>query len=188
MAIRSLGAPDLTIVQQAVAGMLSNDPPKSEAKAASPGVANKVPRDDHQHPRLTSATSHITDASGECQIVFTRTFSAAPSIVLTARENNKNPVPALKVLRFLKAGSTQGTYVQWDPTDSGSDPDPVVGCVVYASRAMALSVMAPITGITLITALVPALNTLFSGLSGFLPDVAAGSLRFSCVALQTSAL
>ena len=166
--------------QAAVAAMLSNDPPKSEAKVATAGAAPKATRDDHQHPRLTSATTATTDANGQATILFTRTFTAMPSIDLCALEDNANPTPGMKVRRFLKTNNTS--------TWSEGDTDPVTGCVVYASRTIALPQMTAITGITLVTTLVPVLNTLFAGLSGFLPTAPAGNLKFTIIAVQTSAV
>lgn len=61
-------------------GILGDDPPDGELTVPTPGDNLKASRDDHQHPRLTSATSHVTDGSGQATCMFTRSFATAPKL------------------------------------------------------------------------------------------------------------
>lgn len=67
-------------VATAVAGMFATDPPKAEATAAGQGAGQMIPRDTHQHPRLTSVVVGTVAAGNTAVVQFTRSFANEPGI------------------------------------------------------------------------------------------------------------
>jgi hypothetical protein len=60
--------------------LLSNGAPPPEANTPAPGTGGMAARDDHKHPRLSSATVQSLDANGEAVVSFTRAFAAMPAV------------------------------------------------------------------------------------------------------------
>lgn len=111
----------------------ANTAPKSEARNAGIGAqAMKYALEDHQHPRLTSATIVTLDGANTATVNFTRTFAVEPSIDLTP----------------IAPGGTQPVILQvdsWITDGSGL----YTGCVIRGYRMNTL----PAT-IALLTALI----------------------------------
>lgn len=168
---------------------ISTDVPMAESNSGSAGADGlKVPSDKHQHPRLTATANGVlrTNAGadngagalvpGDAVVMFTRVFTGKPAVtVLAIDDNTTNPVPRFKVRRWLRPDGQL-----W------SSGYAYGGCVIYGDRARALPVIAPIGALTLLTALITALNTILAGLSGYLPYEPASGAGFSLIALQQS--
>lgn len=112
--------------------MLADTPPVGEATAATAGSGSKATRNDHRHPRLTSAQWSVTDANGEIAFTFTRSFSAKPAICFTYEEAANNQPIETKVKTWTQDGN--GNYI---------------GCVAKAYRVRPLP-----SSLTLITQLI----------------------------------
>lgn len=145
-------------------------PPLSEATGAATGTTLLVPRADHQHPRLTSATSGTTAGDGRATVNFTRTFSAQPIVMTQAVEAIDNGPVTFKVESFL-----DDTGAAWT---SGK---PYGGAIIYGYRHRALPTL-NLGGIVLIGPLITALGIL----SAYSPFIAAGNVGFACIAVQAS--
>lgn len=132
-------------VGAAIDARMSNAVPKTEANAGAPGAAMTIPRDDHQHPRLTSTTTQLSGVSGLTTLTFTRGFSREPGPTFTVTEDNILPVPDFKVRKWLRQDGGD-----WN---SGADQTVVAnqiwGAVVYGQRARALP---PVNTSTLVVA------------------------------------
>ena len=107
--------------EQLQALLLGNAPPPSETVAGAAGAGVQASRMDHQHPRLTSVTSHVTDASGEFTVSFTRSFTQAPGIGCTYVEVADNQPLLFKVKSWTQ--DAQNNYI---------------GCVIKAYRAQTI--------------------------------------------------
>lgn len=111
----------------------ANVAPKGEARSAATGAQSmKYALEDHQHPRLTSATIVTLDGTNTATVTFTRTFAAEPSIDLTP----------------IAPGGTQPVILQVDSwiQDGGGL---YTGCVIRGYRMNTLP-----ASLTLLTALV----------------------------------
>lgn len=112
---------------------LSDAAPMPETLAAVAGAGALATRSDHQHPRLTSATTgHVLDASGEATINFTRTFVGKPAVTYMLDEPADQGPVIIKVKTWLTNGN--GDYT---------------GCVVKGYRGQNLP-----ASLTLLSALV----------------------------------
>lgn len=112
--------------------MPADSTPSSESRMGAVGSqSERYARADHQHPRLTSATTHTLDASGLATVTFTRTFATEPAVDLTPIAPGGTQPVILQVDSWIMSG---GTYT---------------GCVVKGYRLNTL----PAT-LTLLTALV----------------------------------
>jgi len=77
-----------------VGGMFATDAPKPEATSPAQGAGQMIPRDTHQHPRLTSVVVGTVAAGNTAAIAFTRAFAAEPGIdyqELPATANTTSP-------------------------------------------------------------------------------------------------
>lgn len=162
----------------------STSTPSPEATGGAAGSMGKVPHADHQHPRLTSSTSGQTAANGTASVTFTRSFATLPGVVLTAIDNTNSAGPSMKVMKWLTKNA-QGQLV--DRSTSAGSTETYDGAVVYAWRGRALPTQTPISVATLLTGVITALNNLINALSGYEPYVPAGSITFTCIAVQSSA-
>lgn len=79
--------------------------PLSEAGTARSGSEGLATRADHQHPRLTSATTGVLNASGEATVVFTRTFPTKPSVSILYSETADGQPVVFKVKSWVQTGS-----------------------------------------------------------------------------------
>lgn len=87
--------------------ILSNNAPMVESQQPAAGAADKASRGDHQHPRLTSATVHTLNGSGEAPITFTRSFDVFPCMDFTYVEAADNPPVIFKVKSWTLDGSNK---------------------------------------------------------------------------------
>lgn len=159
----TVGGPKPVDVDTAISNRMSNATPMSEATGGSAGAAQSIPRDDHQHPRLTSTTPQLSGANGQTTIAFTRGFTKEPGSTFTVIEANTNPVPDFKVMRWLRKDGAD-----WVSTaDQTVDANQIWGCVVYGQRARANPVL-NLGGIVLIGPLLTALGVL-SGYAPYMP-------------------
>lgn len=149
---------------------LSGSAPIAEALAASAGSAGAASRSDHQHPRLTSATVGMTDATGKKTVMFTRTFSAQPAVFCELVEAADNGPVSFKIESFL-----DDTGTAW------AAGKPYGGVVITAYRIRALPTL-NLAGIVLIGPLLTALGVL----SAFAPFTNAPNVSFSCIAILPS--
>lgn len=136
--------------------------PSGEKTGGAIGVdAAMYARADHQHPRLTSATTGFLDSNGLATVAFTRVFPTKPSIDLTP----------------IAPGGTQPVALQLDSwVMTGAD---YTGCIVKGFRGQATNLAAvQVLGISV--AVGAQTITPFSA-------PAASGVEFSCIALQTSA-
>lgn len=174
---------ELTQVAGAIPSF-SSDTPRAETPAGAVGNMGKVPHADHQHPRLTSSTSGTTGADGTATLAFTRSFATLPGVVLTAIENNTSAGPSLKVMKW-KTKNAQGQLVDRSTTQGSTET--YDGCVVYAWRGRSLPTQQPLNVLTLLGGVITGLNNLIGALSGYEPYVAASSVAFTFIAVQSSA-
>lgn len=147
-----------TMVQ--LQALLSNTPPPGEAVAPAPGSGSMASRDDHKHPRLSSATVQTLNASGEAVIVFTRSFTAMPAVQCLLYELADNQPVVFKVKTWTQ--DAQGNYI---------------GCTIKGVRS---SILPALSGITLLTGLITALAN-FNVFGG-----SAAGAQFCCLAIQPS--
>lgn len=86
-------------------GILSNSAPPTEAVAAAPGSGDLAARDDHKHPRLSSATVNTLGGNGEVTINFTRKFTAMPAVQCLLIEAADNQPVVFKVKSWIMDGT-----------------------------------------------------------------------------------
>ena len=151
------GAPSLA----QLSAILGNDAPPPEAVSAKSGAAVLAAREDHQHPRLTSATVQALDSQGVATVMFTRSFASLPAVTCLLYEST----PAQPVVFKLRG------WVQDPQTNT------YTGCIVQGFRA---SILPALSGIGLLTGLISALASynVFGG--------SAAGAQFCCIALQPS--
>lgn len=165
-------------VNAAINARMSDATPKTEATGGAPGAAMSIPRDDHQHPRLTSTTVQTSGANGQTTITCTRGFSRKPSPTFTVTEDNANPVPDFKVLRWLR----QDGQPWVEGADQTATANQIWGAVVYGQRARANPIL-NLGGIVLIGPLLTALGVL-SGYAPYAP-LEAG-IEFGAIIVASS--
>ncbi len=158
-----------------MAAFLSSTAPMPEANAPAAGTGGLASRNDHTHPRLTSAGAKpifVLSASGEYTITFTRIFDPTNPPALIYSEINATDTP-----------STTFKTKQYTFDQDGN----INGCVVVGKRRRALPTITPLsTGLTLILNLITALNVILASLSAYLPEENAAGVRFSYFAVQAS--
>lgn len=139
---------------------LGNNTPSSEIVAGAAGTAPLASRDDHKHPRVSSATVQVLDAAGVATVNFTRPFAALPAVTCLLYEASAGQPVVFKVRNWVQDGN--GNYT---------------GCVVQGYRA---SILPALSGIVLLTGLLTALANynVFGG--------SAAGAQFCCIALQPS--
>lgn len=71
---------DPAAVALAVTGMFATDAPRPEATAPGQGSGQMIPRDTHQHPRLTSVVVGAIVSGNTATVNFTRSFTNEPGI------------------------------------------------------------------------------------------------------------
>lgn len=148
------------VTMEALQRLLANDPPVSEANAPAVGIAGMAAREDHKHPRLSSATQSTLNASSEAVLTFTRVFSAMPVVTCLLYENADAQPVVFKVKSWTQDG--QGNYT---------------GCTVKGYRA---SILPALSGILLVGPLISALAN-FNVFGG-----SAAGAQFCCLALMPS--
>lgn len=150
------GAPTMVQLQ----ALLSNDAPLPEAVQPSAGSTGMAAREDHKHPRLTSATVQTLDGSGVATVMFTRSFASLPAVTCLLYEATAAQPVVFKVRGWVQDAG--GSYT---------------GCQAQGVRA---SLLPSLSGIGLLTGLITALSNLnvFGG--------SAAGAQFCCIALQPS--
>lgn len=137
---------------------LANTAPLSESGTAVAGGGGAASRQDHVHPRLTSATRVTLAGDGTATVTYTRSFPSKPAVNLTAI----NPSGRQVVLEVTGDIQTGGLYT---------------GCTIKGSRAQLLPAL---TSIVLIGPLITALQN-FDVLGG-----SASGVEVSVIALMPS--
>lgn len=138
--------------------LLADTAPAAEVTTAQAGMMDKGSRGDHKHPRLTSAGRVTLGADGTAAVTYTRSFTASPSIVLTAI----NPTGRAVQLEIVSDTKTGALFT---------------GCVVKGYRSQLLPSLG---GIVLIGPLLTALGN-FDVLGG-----SASGVEVSVIALEKS--
>lgn len=138
---------------------LSNQDPAAEKVTPAPGSGDQGARADHVHPRLTSATVQNLNASGEVQVMFTRSFAGIPAVTCLLYEATTAQPVVFKVKDWVRDG------------------DAYTGCIIQGVRA---SVLPALSGILLLGPLITALAN-FNVFGG-----SAAGAQFCCIALQPS--
>lgn len=139
---------------------LANVNPLAEGLVAGAGGADAASRMDHVHPRLTSATTGVLNASGKANVMFTRTFTVKPSVTVLYAETADNQPIIFKVESWLNPSGTA-----WVSGDYG-------GCVIKGYRGQTIPT-------NLVTLLLGGVFNLFAGTSN--------GVEYSLIAVQTSA-
>jgi hypothetical protein len=117
-------------------------------------------RDDHKHPRLSSATVQTLDANGEAVVAFTRSFAALPAVTCLLYESSDAQPVVFKVKAWTR--DAQNNYT---------------GCTIKGVRS---SILPSLSGVTLLTGLIAALAN-FNVFGG-----SAAGAQFCCLAIQPS--
>lgn len=96
-------APTIPTAEQ-LQTILSNNPPPTEAVTPAAGAGTKAARDDHKHPRLSSAVVTTLGPQGEVDVVFTRSFSVMPAVNCLLIETPDNQPVVFKVKSWARSG------------------------------------------------------------------------------------
>lgn len=154
--------------------VISSAAPKPEAKTPVAGTMNQVPRADHQHPRLSSATTGTLKAGGVDTIVFTRTFDVKPAVTILQIEAADNQPVVFKVVSWTTTG-TAGVDLLY------------TGCVIKGYRSQALPQQTQLNVLALLGAVIGGVNALLSSISSFnIFGGSAAGVEYSLIALQPS--
>lgn len=139
--------------------ILTNQAPPQEGVTAVAGAGNAASRDDHIHPRLSSATVSALDANAKATVMFTRTFATTPCVQCLLVEQADGQPVIFKVESWVMSGSN------------------FAGCVLKGYRS---SVLPALSGILLIGPLISTLANynVFGG--------SAANAQFCCLAIQPS--
>lgn len=148
------------VTQEQLRAILTNIPPVAEGVAPVPGTGTMASRDDHMHPRLSSATVSTLDSTGAATVMFTRLFTTTPCVQCLLVEATDSQPVIFKVQSWVKDASGNFT-----------------GCVLKGYRS---SILPSLSGILLIGPLLTALANynVFGG--------SAANAQFCCLAIQAS--
>lgn len=149
------------VTMEQLQAILANVSPAPEKVTPAAGEGQRASRDDHVHPRLSSATIGTIGANGEVTLSFSRTFAAMPVLACLPIEMADNQPVLFKVKSWVQDGN--GVYT---------------GCVIKAYRS---SILPALSGILLVGPLISALASynVFGG--------SAAGVQFCCLAIQPSA-
>lgn len=150
-----------SVTLEQLRALLTNQPPPQEGVAAAAGAGNAASRDDHIHPRLSSATIATLGGAGEVTLAFSRVFTAMPVLACLPIEAADNQPVLFKVKTWTQ--DAQNNYT---------------GCTIKGYRS---SILPALSGIILIGPLISALANynVFGG--------SAAGVQFCCLAIQPSA-
>jgi hypothetical protein len=139
--------------------ILTNTPPVREGVTPDAGMGNSASRDDHIHPRLSSATVGTLDSNARATVMFTRSFATTPCVQCLLVEASDNQPVVFKVESWVMSGANY------------------TGCVLRGYRS---SVLPALSGILLIGPLISSLANynVFGG--------SAANAQFCCLAIQPS--
>jgi len=159
--------------------VIANEIPQPEVTGGQAGIEGmKVPGAKHQHPRLSSTTTGSIAANGLATVTFTRTFTAAPGMVITEIPGTAPPqtMPAtFKVESWVRDVMT--------PTPSGA----YTGAVIRAWRSQVLPTQTTLSLVSLLSGVITGVNTLIASLTGFnIFGASVTGTAFSCIAIQRS--
>ena len=139
--------------------LLTNSPPVREGVTPDVGVGQTASRDDHIHPRLSSATVAQLDGNARATVTFTRSFTTTPCVQCLLVEGADSQPVVFKVESWVMTGAL------------------FTGCVLRGYRS---SVLPALSGILLVGPLISALANynVFGG--------SAANAQFCCLAIQPS--
>ncbi|WP_088183971.1 hypothetical protein [Sphingobium sp. Z007] len=154
--------------------------PKSEATSPAKGAeTKKYALEDHQHPRITSATgnpaTHIIGSNGLATVAFTQAFDLFPNPVFTEVPPPTGTMPGQPAYFRVESWIRE----TMSPAPAGK----YVGCVVRAWRGRNLPVIGLLTGLLSLVGV----NSVITALTGFDPFGApATGTTFTCTAIKRS--
>lgn len=148
------------VTQEQLRQILTNADPAPEKVAPAAGSGQMASRDDHVHPRLSSATVSALDANGKATVMFTRSFTTTPCVQCLLVEGADGQPVIFKVESWVKDGAGNFT-----------------GCVLRGYRS---SILPALSGILLIGPLISSLAN-FNVFGG-----SAANAQFCCLAIQPS--
>jgi len=139
--------------------ILTNQPPVREGVVPDAGMGTAASRDDHIHPRLSSATVATLDGNARATVTFTRSFATMPCVQCLLVEGADSQPVVFKVESWVMTGAQY------------------TGCVLRGYRS---SVLPALSGILLIGPLISTLANynVFGG--------SAANAQFCCLAIQPS--
>lgn len=152
--------------------------PSLEVNGGSAGSANTAAESDHAHPRVTSVTTHVSDANGDATITFTRIF---PPFV-----NGSLPTWPGTDLSYLEAADNPPIVWKLKSwiTDGGGN---YTGCVVKLYRSQVLPTQTQLSLATLLTGLINGVNAIAASLTGLnIFGGSAANVPFSFIAIMRS--
>lgn len=149
------------VTKEQLQSILTDANPAPEKTTPTPGTGNLASRDDHVHPRLSSATIVTINASNEATVTFTRTFTARPVVIPTLIESADNQPVVFKVKNYTQ--DAQNNYT---------------GCVIKAYRSQTLPAMGSVTLLGTLTGMLSSYNVFGGSVAG---------AEVSCFAIQPSA-
>jgi hypothetical protein len=147
------------VTQEQLRQILTNNAPVAEGVAPVSGTGTMASRDDHMHPRLSSATVSSLDANAKATVTFTRSFTSTPCVQCLLVEAADGQPVIFKVESWVMTGPL------------------FTGCVLKGYRS---SVLPALSGILLIGPLISTLANynVFGG--------SAANAQFCCLAIQPS--
>lgn len=138
--------------------------PLPEATTATVGADPSIyALDGHKHPRLTSTTLATLAADGTSTVMFTRSFSNKPGVVMTEIDASATQPLIMVVQSFVQVG---GLFT---------------GCVVKGYRSQPLPSQNQLSVASLLTGVISGVNALASTLTGF--NVLGGSAAGASVSV-----
>lgn len=149
-----------SVTQEQLRNILTNTAPVAEGVSPQPGMGTMASRDDHMHPRLSSATVGTLDSNARATVTFTRAFTNTPCVQCLLVENADAQPVVFKVESWVK--DANGNFT---------------GCVLRGYRS---SVLPALSGVLLIGPVISALANynVFGG--------SAANAQFCCLAIQPS--
>ncbi len=121
-------------VDQAVTNRLSDTPPMSEAKTPAAGMSTAIPRQDHQHPRLTSATVGAVASGNTATVTFTRAFANEPTIDYCELPATATTVTPDAADTAANAQPTTAKVIAWTRDGQGN----YTGCTLRVWRSQTI--------------------------------------------------
>lgn len=130
---------DVAAIRPVVESMFAQDAPRPEATAPGQGGGNMIPRDTHQHPRLTSVVVGSVAAGNTAAIQFTRAFTAEPGIDYQELPPSANTTAPDAADTAANAQPTSCKVIAWTKGPTAALPNAgageFTGCTVRIWRA-----------------------------------------------------
>lgn len=172
---------DPAVVAQAIP--FATQVPKSEGGTAQMGTAPRVPREDHQHPRLTAtakgslSTGTGADAAvevGTRYVTFTQIYDAEPAVTVLS-VGAKTAGLAVPDFDFTFATDANGKFI---------------GGTVYGRRARKLPTQplaaGPLSALAVLTSVISGLNAIALSITGYDATEPAAGAGFTLIAVKQS--